>query len=727
MRSKWFFLLVATLATASLWGCGSSGGSGGSAVTPTDGGAAAPTVELLGISNCSNCHSAQIAAWKDGRHGNITGPSDPSPSGPHEPAAAGEPLSCGNCHNATLDATNMPAAFNVSIRDVVACESCHGGGSAHRGIGPIPVPIPGVDACAKCHAEVDATTGDTIALRSRGGHSPAATTAVTDYLVSGHAGDPRDRSTRSDAIGCNRCHSDEGAKLYMGLNTIDAITDADGRGRGAMPLGEENITSIQCRTCHDVHDTGGNKLLLDATADASAQYNTCNHCHAGDNADLNYHVGHADDNGLLDRQIDDTHYDDPATNVDNTKVIEGYVIRQQADSACADCHNVHSGDNTINNQWAKSAHGGQILTAKLAAAAAGGDVMTAGGNDDADSPGFAAGWAHYNWDDNASRAACQHCHTATGAANFLDDPANYVAANNDFSHLADWSATGGSHQQEVLYCWGCHDNAGAGTLRNTGAIPLDFTVDGQAASLTAADGNSAVCLSCHSGRGNADTLLNGRTIATPEATTGYRNGGTSTHYLVAGGTIFQAQTKTGYTFGLPAEKYADPSYFAHDSIGCAECHMSGSESHSFNLVEKDDAGYITALTATNCIECHSGAHGAALAAGSADAAAFLQEEAEGYHQAMQLLAQVLTAAGTPPQSGYPYFSGTPVNEGHSGAMHNYSYLHHEPGAYAHNRYYAKRLIYDSLDWLDNYVLDESVTIDSVSYPYASHWLGSARP
>lgn len=703
MRSKWFFLLVATLATASLWGCGSSGGSGGSAVTPTDGGAAAPTVELLGISNCSNCHSTQISDWEKGRHGNIAGSNDPSPSGPHEPAAAGEPLSCGNCHNATLDATNMPAAFNVSIRDVVACESCHGGGSAHRGIGPIPVPIPGVDACAKCHAEVDATTGETIALRSRGGHSPAATTAVTDYLVSGHAGDPRDRSTRSDAIGCNRCHSDEGAKLYMGLNTIDAITDADGRGRGAMPLGEENITPIQCRTCHDVHETGGDKLLIDATADgsASAQYNTCNYCHAGDNADLNYHVGHADDNGLLDRELTDTHYDDPATGYGlATDLIEGYVIRKAEDTACSDCHNVHSGDNTINIQWANSAHGGFILQEKINAVAAGGDPTTSGPNGDDSS------WPHYDWD-GASRASCQRCHTATGAANFMSDPTGYVAANNDFSHIA-----GG--QNEMLYCWGCHDNTAAGTLRDPGATTLlttggtPVTYNGEPV-VIADQGGSNVCLNCHGGAGNMDSSRNTRFVG---------------HHAQAGGTIFADVVHMGLEY--PGQNYAYDYFFTrgHGTIEdpCVTCHMGDEANHTFAIFEEDLAGNLTFPNKGYCDTCHTPGGAYEVTADK------LHEEKAGYEETAALLLQYLNNA-----AGYANYLGVAVGsanyntvpDGAYYAFQNQKLAVEEPGGFAHNRYYVKRLLYDSLDWMDNGVLDGEITLSAAAqtaYPEAALWL-----
>ncbi len=32
--------------------------------------------------------------------------------------------------------------------------------------------------------------------------------------------------------------------------------------------------------------------------------------------------------------------------------------------------------------------------------------------------------------------------------------------------------------------------------------------------------------------------------------------------------------------------------------------------------------------------------------------------------------------------------------------------------------------FDSLDWLDNYSLDGTITIDAATYPEAAHWLGA---
>ena len=56
---------------------------------------------------------------------------------------------------------------------------------------------------------------------------------------------------------------------------------------------------------------------------------------------------------------------------------------------------------------------------------------------------------------------------------------------------------------------------------------------------------------------------------------------------------------------------------------------------------------------------------------------------------------------------------------------NYNLLYHKPGAYAHNRYYTKRLIFDSIDWLDNNTLDG--TIDLTAYPEAAAYLRSSDP
>ena len=53
-------------------------------------------------------------------------------------------------------------------------------------------------------------------------------------------------------------------------------------------------------------------------------------------------------------------------------------------------------------------------------------------------------------------------------------------------------------------------------------------------------------------------------------------------------------------------------------------------------------------------------------------------------------------------------TGDTTGKNNLGAAFNFNLLHHEPGGYAHNRFYVKRLLYDSIDWLDNNALDGSV-------------------
>jgi hypothetical protein len=60
-----------------------------------------------------------------------------------------------------------------------------------------------------------------------------------------------------------------------------------------------------------------------------------------------------------------------------------------------------------------------------------------------------------------------------------------------------------------------------------------------------------------------------------------------------------------------------------------------------------------------------------------------------------------------------------------GAAFNLALLHHEPGAYVHNSQYARRLVFDSIDWIDNNILDGTISITNTT---ALGWLGgTSRP
>lgn len=570
---------------------------------------------------------------------------------------------------------------------------------------------------------------------------PTGSLLEQQYQTSPHA-----TATVRNGDMCAKCHSAAGAWLYR-----DVATSLELESVAAVA----SPAPIQCNTCHNVDVPG--TFLKGATVGASAQYNTCTNCHMGDTPIFHELVA--------ERLQVDTHYDNPAT----ANVIEGYVVKKASDTACSDCHNVHSADLIIQRQWARSAHGGFIAGVKDAAS--GVAAKTVAGVTDSIAPA----WVHYNWDNNTGnsylspdpdRSACQRCHTATGLKNFLTaaatqndgDPANdvtYNPASNDYSHLSGWT-TGNrtSPQNEMLYCWGCHSD-NAGTLRNPGPLTFGYT---NGASATFPDvAGSNVCLACHTG------LENGESIKNDPDSDGVR-GFINSHYLTAGAQLFGSG---GFEYdrdgdGDSAEHYTNVAYFKHDKIGtsgaagtgsngpCVGCHMSSNEKHLFTNVTKDGAGAVTAITATVCAVCHTGAY--------ALTPAFLTTEEEDYRAAVAAMLGGLAAQGVHYSTVYPYFYTAPYVAGGSntaftdwagvhgltkwketmGAAFNTNLLLHDPGGYAHNRVYAKRLIWDALDFIDDGLLNDTVvatiqalqtagTLTVTQGTAAQAYLGTARP
>jgi len=714
------------------------------------------------------------------------GSSNKSGSGTPDTVATVGDTACVQCHSAAQDpltGEGLIAQYNKSAHASAAslngtgCEACHGGGAQHNGVGPIAYPIPDATRCATCHTGTNSTV------------------LQAGLAMAGAADDPTNPSNHANggyegvATGerCYRCHTGEGAVLS---NVAGYTGDANLINNNAYKLIQDRDFSkfggITCNTCHqhggalravNTRDGSGNVVAWDPNGNRKVdQFDLCTSCHTYQNLDGTLVASGTAASGTQPttapfyhntawyRVIASTHWDNPATGVGlASNLIEGYVIRKTGSNPCFDCHGHEAKTNTrpddtparpstIYTDWAKSAHAGGLLNKKIDAAmnpdgtwksrsqATVDAVMAAGVADET----IGNAWAHYSWDDTASRGSCQRCHTSTGAANFMNNPATYdkTGAGNSFTHLSGWTTTTKtSPQNEMLYCWGCHTNAGKGTLRNPGAITETYspaTTGDPATVVTYPDvKGSNVCMSCHLGRETGDVIKN------DQDADGVRSF-VNSHYLAAGATLFG---KSGYEYaGL---SYAKPSYFAHDKIGssaaagtgsngpCAGCHMTSPNSHSFNNVTKT-AGVITALTSTACITCHDGSHGAALAAGSADAATFLATEEHHYHAALDALEAALAAQGIHFYPAHPYFyteasvggvkPATAFTDWASvyglakwkdtmGAAFNYNLLHHDPGGYAHNRMYSKRLIFDAIDFIDNGVLDGTITVagDAATY------------
>ena len=111
------------------------------------------------------------------------------------------------------------------------------------------------------------------------------------------------------------------------------------------------------------------KLVLLANATSSGEFNTCTQCHR-----LHPETYHSAEHGHSwsspsyvngvgnfspHEIIYDTHFD-----INTTDQIEGYILDPANPDVCTECHDVHSLDLEINEQWARSAHGGHILDIK---------------------------------------------------------------------------------------------------------------------------------------------------------------------------------------------------------------------------------------------------------------------------------------------------------------------------------------------------------------------------
>jgi hypothetical protein len=719
-------ILVATsLMAATLWGCGSSSNSGGD---QTGAGTTVLDAQNVGSDNCKVCHSSLTHTKLSGIAG-----INPDPSG----------LASAITHD---------------------CEACHGGGQFHFGVGPIPYPSPSGERCITCHEQ---QVTKVVASKHNAGEPDNLT-----MIASGH-----------DTGKCQRCHTAEGSRAFASVIGNKAAYDAivsygtvpgPGQFEALNNLDAGGNQILHNPTCGACHNALSKELVTVAGWDpnnngVSDQFDLCTSCHVynlnnngtliGSGGTYTVSTGAGVDgiwftaDDVLSagtpteafyhdtswyRTIASTHYDNPASE----DVIEGYIIRKNSPTPCFDCHGHELNTNTryanttdstkdatstIHTDWAQSGHAGGLLKAKYDVARTAGinksgtTALTNAVMGVGVTPDSGPAWADEGGVDAGS--SCARCHTATGAASYLDNPAAYDSNTLDFSHRE-------VGQKEMLYCWGCHSNAAAGVLRNPGAITLDYANSAQVvyADVQASNG----CITCHSGREVGDEFKN-------PALDFANLSEIRPHYLAAAGIVF---AKSGYTF--TGRDYSIPAGDLHVLIGtgttgnanvdtytngpCVACHFDSNDgSHTLSPFTEYAPGDV-ALNPV-CVSCHStrgaGSNAEVAWYGTAATAATLQGTTHNarYQAALEALKVQLAAKGFNYYDGRHYtipivnpatdaVSGNRVtnwgNAGNAGAAFNYNLLIHEPGGVAHNRRYTRRLMYDAIDWLDNGALDFSV-------------------
>jgi hypothetical protein len=451
----------------------------------------------------------------------------------------------------------------------------------------------------------------------------------------------------------------------------------------------------------------------------------CADCHNIKNANSSYNISRKFDGFETDTLAE--HFSNP-TQVAYTSVAGPYNARYVSANylkKCRRCHNPHDTSSQIVKlrQWARSGKG---------------DVT-------------ALPWSKYDFGRDPARSTstpgatpensfgndCVRCHTATGYKNFIALDINGNPIKSIAPVYANTSRTTG---KETLNCDACHVNYSY-ARRPVGQVTAYYnksTVSKMRIRIpeTYPDiGESNLCLNCHVGRENGKII---KELATQTNINGYKVPGTTpgvynfkdagfenSHYLTAGATIFRT---SGFEF-YSSQYYKNPSFYAHDMIGrgntkntgtsgpCITCHMKPGN-HTFLPVKKSSNDKLTAiateLTSTICANCHTGNF-----AMSADV---INHEREGFHASLEVLRLLLiNKLNVYFLPASPYFFKTPLSTAQAnaardwlqhpdpmatgyqnmGAAFNYNLLHHDYGAFAHNRYYAKRLIYDSIRYLAN--------------------------
>jgi hypothetical protein len=149
--------------------------------------------------------------------------------------------------------------------------------------------------------------------------------------------------------------------------------------------------------------------------------------------------------------------------------------------------------------------------------------------------------------------------------------------------------------------------------------------------------------------------------------------------------------------------------------------MSAPERHLFRPLVTDATGAVTGTAAIVCVDCHQ----------SSMSVPRLNQEKNDVKNGLDILKAQLAAKGFVYSPTYPYFTNTNWGSGQTGAntmgaAFNYVLLLSEPGAYAHNAAYSKQLILDSIDYLDNGQLDNSVTTLALPALLASGAISQAQ-
>ncbi len=489
---------------------------------------------------------------------------------------------------------------------------------------------------------------------------------VTDYLASAHNLTPDVRAAYPNGIGCQGCHG--GGAQHNGVGPIP-YPNPDSAG--------------QCFTCHQSHLSAAHYYTMSSTQDPNAQTNA-------------------------------------------------EFVSKNYQNSCTSCHDPHKADKADaqeRSDWAGSGHG------------------------DVTSPAWST-------EDFKQSTSCIRCHTATGFKNFV--------TSNWTLPTTTW-ATAGDPTRQVLACDACHSNY---NFKNSVRSAGQFTAPYKVAWKLPDASTSNICVACHTGRVNQSDINAVADFSNASFQNSHYMAAAGLMYMsvgytgfVPGSTVIGAST---YAKSLTIDNVSDTvngiaggvtsthrkfgtSLMATDSHAagqfmveggpCVTCHMNANWVDNAGTAKRTtshDIGFannIGDVFTQVCSKCHTSEGGVALTTANFQTV-FLTPNKEAFQDALQLaIAQLAQYNISYNPNAYPYFydlakdptgatavkdwtrSGklTQANAKNlMGACYNINLLTKEPGAYVHARTYTRRLIYDTIDFLDDGVINLSVGTTAVN-------------
>ncbi|KAA0891326.1 PKD domain-containing protein [Oryzomonas rubra] len=524
--------------------------------------------------------------------------------------------------------------------------------------------------CATCHKGADT-----------GSHPGAAISATFDQTINGVVTNL-----------CDSCHNPAGSPYAQGDHS------GNYKASNHFALGKTEFLN-GCATCHKDHAF--------VATETDGKSDTCFNCHKDLRAVLGSWANFSIYTSTSYTVLSAPHGGGVATPTAGGAPGKTQYITQGL--ICSDCH---GHNNAINADYAASGHGKNT--------------------DEAD--GSQHAWSHYVWSGKTATppqngANCQRCHSTYGFLKFAN-------ATTGLTRLA-FNDGPGKQPNGVLACIACHKNT-EGALRSDSAtyatgyvaqyVPRPVTSgtskgqgynqDMATAVATTYENfgdkqNSNLCITCHSGRANAALIANVFAgVGGTNAWNGYSTVQTNLYQHAAN----PAQTVKGrgaYEFSNYSALGLTRSHWNIVGDGtqgpCVGCHYTSPNSHTLEAVDFTNGKIVS----TVCVTCHTNTSFGDVKAAKDDYAALVQTLTNLItinNMAWGERADV-NMGFIPSKLGRTAIDSTVARaQKNYGAWYNWQLATvYDQAAYVHNPAYIRKVIIDTIDYLDDGTVNGSAT------------------